>query len=238
MLKRLTGGVCLLCGLAAGIAGASEAVRKNFQAKFPQVTVESVTRTPVAGIYEVYAGGQIIYTDENVKYLFLDTTLVDVDAKVNLTRERMQRLSAIKFDALPLDLAFRKVVGNGKRKLGYFADPNCPYCKRFEQQELSKVTDVTVYIFLYPILSPDSVAKAKAVWCSKDRVKTWDDWMLRGVAPTGSGNCSTPVEKILAYGRKMNITGTPTLIFADGQRVPGMIPAAQLEQLLANAGGK
>lgn len=225
----------LLLACAATIAGASEAtVKAALQKKYPDIAVESVLKTPMAGIFEVYANGQLIYTDEKVAYLFTNASLIDTDNKVNLTEERMNRLTAIRFDQLPLDLAFKKVKGKGTRKLGYFADPNCGYCKRFEQ-ELAKVNDVTVYMFLYPVLGADSLEKSKSVWCSKDRVKAWDDWMLKGVAPTAPGGCDTPIEKILAFGRQKNISGTPTMFFTDGQRVPGAIPLDQLEQRLAAA---
>lgn len=225
----------LLLACAATIAGASEAtVKAALRKKFPDIAVESVLKTPLAGIYEVFANGQLIYADEKAVYLFTNASLIDTDKKVNLTEERMNRLTAIKFDQLPLELAFRKVKGKGTRKLGYFADPNCAFCKRFEQ-DLAKINDVTVYVFLYPVLGPDSLAKAQSIWCSKDRVKAWDDWMFKGIAPTTPGGCDTPIEKILAFGRQKNINGTPTLFFADGVRVPGAIPVDQIEQRLAAA---
>ena len=225
----------LLLGLASIVAGASETtVKAAMQKKYPQLPVQSVIRTPLAGIYEVYANGQLLYTDEKVGYLFINGSMIDADKKTNLTEERMNRLTAIKFSELPLDLAFKMVKGKGTRKLGYFADPNCGFCKRFEQN-LAKIDDVTVYVFLYPILSPDSMEKSKSVWCSKDRAKVWNDWMLNGVAPATAGTCDTPIEETLAFGRQKNISGTPTLFFADGQRIPGAIPADQIEQRLAAA---
>jgi len=231
----LLAAVSLLLGLTGAGAIASEAsVKAAMQKKYPQIPVESVIKTPLPGIYEVYANGQLIYTDEKVGYLFVNGSLIDVDKKTNLTEERMTRLTAIKFDQLPLDLAFKKVKGKGTRKVAYFADPNCGYCKRFEQS-LAAIEDVTIYVFLYPILSPDSTEKSKAVWCSKDRVKAWDDLMLNGTAPAAAGNCATPIDKILAFGKQKNVTGTPTLFFSDGQRVPGAIPLEQIEQRLAAA---
>jgi thiol:disulfide interchange protein DsbC len=235
MQKVVAVATLLLLACAATIAGASEAtVKAALQKKYPDIAVESVLKTPVTGIYEVFANGQLIYTDEKAAYLFTNASLIDTDNKVNLTEERMNRLTAIKFDQLPLDLAFKKVKGKGTRKLGYFADPNCGYCKKFEQ-ELAKINDVTVYVFLYPVLGADSLEKSKSVWCSKDRVKAWDDWMFKGIMPTAAGTCDTPIEKILAFGRQKNISGTPTLFFADGQRVPGAIPVDQIEQRLVAA---
>ncbi len=225
----------LLLACSATIAGASEAtIKAALQKKYPDIAVESVLKTPLAGIYEVFANGQLIYTDEKVAYLFTNASLIDTDKKLNLTEERMNRLTAIRFDQLPLDLAFKKIKGKGTRQLAYFGDPNCGYCKRFEQ-DLAKINDVTVYVFLYPVLGPDSMEKSKSIWCSKDRIKAWDDQLVNGIAPTAPGGCDTPIEKILAFGRQKNITGTPTMFFTDGQRVPGAIPVDQIEQRLVAA---
>lgn len=225
----------LLLTCVSAIAAASEAtVKAALERKYPQIPVDTVTRTPLPGIYEVYANGQLIYTDEKAGYLFINGSLIDVEKKLNLTEERMSRLTAVKFEQLPLDLAFRKVKGKGTRKLAYFGDPNCTFCKRFDQ-ELVKIDDVTIYMFLYPVLGPDSVAKAKSIWCSKDRVKAWDDHMLNGIAPTAAGTCDTPVEKIVEFGQQKKINGTPTMFFADGQRVAGTISNDQVEQRLAAA---
>jgi len=237
MLMQKVATVILVLSLAcaASAAVASEAtIKAALQKKYPDISIESVLKTPLAGIYEVYANGQLIYTDEKTAYLFTNASLIDTDKKVNLTEERMNRLTAIRFDQLPLDLAFKKVKGKGTRKLGYFADPNCGFCKRFEQ-DLAKINDVTVYVFLYPVLGADSLEKSKSVWCSKDRVKAWDDWMFKGIAPTAARTCDTPIDKILAFGRQKGISGTPTMFFADGMRVPGAIPVDQLEQRLVAA---
>ena len=234
MLIRLR--ICLYIALLFSSAAlASEAtVKQAMEKKYPGVTIESVARTRIPGIYEVFVNGGIVYVDENVNYIIMNGRLIDIERRTDLTEERMRVLTATKFDQLPLNLAFRMVKGNGKRKFAYFTDPNCPYCKRLDQA-LAKVTDVTVYLFLYPILSPDSVEKAKAVWCSKDRGKVYMDWMLNGNAPAASGSCDTPIEKILAFGRQKGISGTPTLFFADGHRTTGAVPADQLEKLLDGA---
>jgi len=221
--------------LIAAAAHANEAeVRKNMQARYPGIPVESVARTPLPGIYEVYAGGIVIYTDEKVNYLIAEGRLVDANTRTDLTAERLRKLRAIPFKELPLSQSFTIVRGNGKRKLAYFADPNCGFCKRFEQ-DLLTVNDVTIHVFLYPILSQDSVDKSRAVWCSKDRAKAWTDWMVKGVAPSSAGNCDTPVDKIVQYGRDKGISGTPTLILADGSRVPGALSATDLVKLMDEA---
>ena len=138
----------------------------------------------------------------------------------NLTEERLQKLTAIKFEDLPFSQAFKVVRGNGRRQLAIFEDPNCGYCKRFEQ-DLAKLDDVTVHVFLYPILSQNSVDKSKAVWCSNDRAKAWSDLMLGSGTPSMSRGCDNPVDKNLELGRRMRIDGTPTTFLANGQRIVG-----------------
>ena len=228
--------LCMAAGFLSGVAQANEAeVRKNMQARYPGIAVESVARTPLPGIYEVYANGVIIYTDEKVSHVIAEGRLVDTKTRTDLTAERLRKLQAIPFDSLPLQQSFKLVRGNGKRKLAYFADPNCGYCKKFEQ-ELQNLNDVTVHVFLFPILSADSFDKARSIWCSKDRAKAWTDLMLKDIAPKAAANCEAPLEKLVQYGQDKGIKGTPTLIFADGSRVPGTLPASDLSKLLDDAG--
>ena len=232
---RFVVAILLVAGWLSTAVHANEAeVRKNMQIRYPGIPVESVVRTPLPGIYEVYAGGIVIYTDEKVNYLIAEGRLVDANTRTDLTAERLRKLRGIPFSTLPLNQSFTIVRGNGKRKLAYFADPNCGYCKRFEQ-DLLAVNDITVHVFLYPMLSQDSVEKARAVWCSKDRAKAWNDWMLKGVVPAAARTCDTPIDKIVEFGREKNISGTPTLILADGSRVPGAISAADLVKLMDEA---
>ncbi len=217
---------------AASMAQADMAsVKKAIAEKFPEAggNIE-VTKTSF-GWYEVFAGGRLFYTDENVTYFFLGN-IVEAKTMSNITAQRLQKLTAIKFESLPLDYAIKTVKGNGKRKVAVFSDPDCPYCKRLEK-DLVKVTDVTIYTFLYPIesLHPDAERKSKAIWCSSNRQKAWDDFMLRDVAPADK-NCDTPIEEIQALGQKHKMNGTPTLVFADGRVVPGAIPTSDMETYL------
>ena len=205
-------------------------IKRTLEGRLGGVKIDSVTKTPYLGLYEVHIGNEIIYTDGKLSYIF-SGSIIDAKTMQNLTEKRMSELNAIKWENLPQDAAFKTVRGNGKRMLAVFVDPNCPYCKRFEK-DLAKVDDITVYTFLFPILSQDSRDKAQAVWCSADRSKAWNDLMLDGKLPAAA-HCDTPIGKNLEFARKNNITGTPTLIFASGQRVPGAVSAEQLEKLLA-----
>jgi thiol:disulfide interchange protein DsbC len=210
------------------------ALRKNLTDRLPNIgRIDEITRTPMAGLYEIRVGSDIFYSDEQGNYL-LNGQIIDTRAKRNLTEERVDKLLAVDFDQLPLKDAFVVVRGNGKRKLAVFEDPNCGYCKRFER-ELQKVENVTVYMFLYPILGPDSTEKSRAHWCAKDKAKVWQDWMVKGEpAPKADAACDVnALARNIEFGRKHKITGTPTLIFADGSRVPGAIGAAEIEKLLA-----
>lgn len=231
-MKQWMLGMALAAFCAVASAQNVEAeVRKAMQVRYPGIPVESVAKTPIPGIFEVYANGVVLYTDKEVNYVIAEGRLVDAKTRTDLTAQRMRTLQAIPFNTLPLDQSFKIVRGNGKRKVAYFADPNCGYCKKFEQ-ELVGAKDVTIHVFLFPVLSADSHDKARIVWCSKDKAKTWSDWMLKGVAPTGPATCDTPIDKIVQYGQQKGISGTPTLIFADGTRVPGMIPMADFNKLL------
>ncbi|EXI74560.1 MAG TPA: DsbC family protein [Candidatus Accumulibacter phosphatis] len=207
------------------------AVRKSLESKLGR-PLTSLTRTPYLGLYEAYADGQIFYTDEKVSVIIAGA-LIDGKSMKNITDERLQKLTAIKFSDLPLTLAVKQVRGDGKRVVATFEDPNCGYCKKLAK-DLAKLDNVTIYTFLYPILSPDSLEKSNRIWCAADKAKAWNDWMVDGKAPGGKGDCdTTAVKKTIEIGRKLAITGTPTIFFADGERVPGAIPLAKIEEKLA-----
>jgi len=223
----------LACSLVPAFAQEA-AIRKNLSEKFPAFAkIDEVSKTPMNGLYEVRVGFDIFYTDEQGNYL-LQGSLLDVRARKNLTEERVEKLSQVDFDKLPVNDAFKIVRGDGKRKLAVFEDPNCGYCKRFER-DLTNVNNVTVYLFLYPVLGPDSIAKSRNIWCAKDKVKAWNDWMLRNTTPANAECDVAPLKRNREFGQKYNITGTPTLIFANGSRAPGAISAEEVEKMLVAA---
>ena len=198
--------------------------------------VDSVTKLPVGGLYEVRVGTDIFYTDASGNYIIVGN-IIDLRSRENLTKKRVEALveaatPKLKFADLPLDSAIKIVKGNGKRQMAIFEDPNCVFCKRLEKS-MQEISDVTIYVFLYPVLGPDSLAKSKRVWCAADRGRAWSDWMERGTALTGDGACATPLDKNLELGKKLRVDGTPTIFFSNGKRVPGAIPADELAKLLA-----
>jgi thiol:disulfide interchange protein DsbC len=209
-----------------------ERIKTDLQKKFPNAQFDSVRKAGYGNLFEVTGGGEIFYTDDKTTFLLVGT-LVDTKTRENVTEARQRKLSAVPFESLPFDQAIKIVRGNGSRKIALFEDPNCGYCKRFEK-ELANVSDITIYVFLYPILSPDSTDKSASIWCAPDRQKAWLDYMVKDVSPTPA-KCPTPLDALLQFGQGKRITGTPTIFFEDGERVPGAMPMASFEKRLADA---
>ena len=236
-LMKLMKTVLLVATVATTLSTAAQeaTIRKNLAERIPQLQkIDEISKSPMPGLFEIRVNGtEIFYSDAEGNYL-VQGNLIDTRQRRNLTEERVDKLNAISFEALPLKDAFTIVRGNGKRKLAVFEDPNCGYCKKFER-DLQKVDNVTLHLFLYPILGADSVEKSKHIWCAKDKVKSWNDWMVRDQLPKSASCDTAAIERNVEFGRKYKISGTPTLIFADGSRVPGAIDAAQVEKHLTEA---
>ena len=191
--------------------------------------IDSIHKTEFSGLYEIHADGQVMYTDQSGKYLVVGH-IVDLETHKDYTNASLAEVNKINFADLPFDSSIKMVKGNGKRVIAVFEDPNCGYCKRL-RHELADMDNVTVYTFMYNILAADSSTKSKNVWCSPDRVKAWDDWMVSGKMPASApASCSAPNEKVYALGQKLHVTATPTIFFADGSRVPGYMERATLEE--------
>lgn len=225
----------LLATVSLGALAQEAAIRKNLAERLPNFPkIEEVSKTPMPGLFEVRVNqSDIFYTDEQGNFL-IQGALIDTRSRSNLTEQRVEKLNAIAYSDLPLKDAFTIVRGNGQRKMAIFSDPNCSFCKRLER-DLVKIDNVTVHLFLYPVLGADSAEKSRHLWCAKDPAKAYLDWMVRDVKPTAASCDSTAVDRNLEFGRKARITGTPTIIFADGTRVPGAIGAARVEKQLNDA---
>ncbi len=236
---RIRNCVLALClGWFVSAACADEAeVMKRVRERFPQSFVEKVFTTPYPGLYEVLMDNRLFYTDEQVSFVMVGN-LIDVKSSQNLTQQRLRKLTAIEWKDLPLDLAIRKVKGDGSRRLAVFSDPMCPHCIT-QERELAKITNVTIYTFLYPIerLHKGATERSRAVWCSPDRAKAWDDLLLNRVEPKAKP-CADPIAKIEALGTKLKVSVTPTLVFGDGTVVTGGIAAQQVEKHLVEAAKK
>jgi thiol:disulfide interchange protein DsbC len=234
----LTVAAILLSAVAAPTLGAnrvtdvSAAVQGTLKARFPDINVVSVKPTPVSGLYELYTGDNLVYTDAKGDFLIMGP-VVDTRSRRNLTSERMDEINAIDFGILPLDRAIKTVKGTGERTLAVFSDPECPYCKQLEK-ELSSVTDVTIYTFLFPLvdLHPEAPKRSVAIWCAEDRSQAWDQWMRERRLPEDRECDASAIDQNLKLGEELRVSATPTLFTATGRRLSGMHPAAEILKAL------
>jgi thiol:disulfide interchange protein DsbC len=226
--------IALLLALAATCALADDAqIRKVVESKLGGVKVEGIQPGPL-GLYEVRFRGpngmQVVYTDEHATHIFLGK-IYDTTSDRDLTEERMRKLNAINFGSLPLDQAVKIQRGNGKRVFAMFSDPFCPACRQFEKT-LQQVNDVTIYVFMFPVIRPELADASKAVWCSPDRAQAWIDVALRGKGPSAKPDCANPVQKNVELGKTLGVNSTPTLVFSNGERVAGGLRLADLTEIL------
>lgn len=213
----------------------TQQVRERFDERFPGLGVTEVTTTPFPGLFEVRIGTDFLYVDQEVNYV-LQGSLIDAKSRRDLTAQRVTDISRVDFSTLPLENAIKQVKGDGSRQMAVFEDPNCGYCKQLHRT-LESLDNVTVYTFLFPILSQDSHTRSRNIWCAEDSAAVWKQWMVGNQQPAVA-ECETPIESNLALGRSLLVTGTPAIFFADGSRVNGAIPADALEKKLADASAK
>ena len=230
--RRVASALVLGVVLAPSAFADEAAIRKNISERLPDFPkIDEVSKAAIPGLYELRVGTDILYTDEQGNYV-IEGPVIETKTRTNLTEQRVAKLTAIDFKALPLKDAMVWKQGTGERKLVVFADPNCGYCKKFEK-DLQAVKDVTVYTFLYPILGGDSPEKSKQIWCAKDNTKAWRDWMLKGMPATDSPQCDTSaLQRNTAFGQKHRIRGTPGLVFEDGRQQAGALNTEQIEKQL------
>ncbi|RTL02804.1 MAG: DsbC family protein [Proteobacteria bacterium] len=216
-------------------------IKADLVKQVPGLTqVDQVNPTKINGLYEVVVGRKIFYVSTDGKYAMFGN-LVDLGTKQSVTEQRMQELAKVDFSKLPLDLAVKQVVGDGSRKIAVFTDPDCPYCKMFEKQVVPQLNNVTVYSFMFPLpIHPDAATHAKQIWCSKDRAATWAAWMQKDTPLPTDTSCDTSgLDQIMKVGTELvQVDGTPTIIFENGQIAPGMLPAEQLNAKLDEVSGK
>lgn len=234
--------VAALTGIPwAGWAAPSKAditatLRQNIESRFPGAHVLDVQPSAIPGLYEIFMGDQIVYTDVAGDYVIIGS-MVDTQTKQNLTEARLNDHGRIDFNTLPLERAIKIVKGNGSRRFAVFSDPDCPFCQQLEKSLLS-VTDITMYVFLFPIASlhPQAPAKSHAIWCAPDRAQAWNQWMHEKKLPPAKSCAGDPIEPLQKLGDTLHINSTPTMFFADGHRVAGALPTAEIEKVLASAG--
>ena len=225
----------VLLGAATTASAADETfIRRVIEAKLNGARVDGIQPAPMPGWYEVrfrtQEGVRVIYTDEKAAHIF-SGNIYETRSDRDLTEDRLRVLNAIDFKALPLDLAVKVQRGNGKRVMAMFSDPYCPACRNFER-ELLQVNDVTIYVFMFPVIRPENADHSRGVWCSEDRPKAWLELALRGRPPVAKATCDNPVDKVLSLGRSLGVGSTPTLFLANGERYKGGVSAETLRTLL------
>ncbi len=234
MKKILIALAAALFAVSCGVQANPDDVKKELTKKFPDLKTERITKSGYSGLYEVFTGTEIFYTDEKVTFI-VTGSVIDTASRVNITETRLNKLTAIKFDELPFENAIKLVRGDGSRRIAIFEDPLCGYCKKFEA-DLNTIDNMTAYVFLYPILAQDSTTKSNAIWCAKDKLVAWQDWMLRNQAPApAAADCKTPIEQNVALGRKLRVNGTPATFFEDGERISGALPKETIEAKMVAA---
>jgi thiol:disulfide interchange protein DsbC len=220
-----------LCAAAA--TDPIETVRSSLHTHFPQLKIEDVRSAPMPGWYEVFTGSQLLYSDASGDHVFVGK-LIDTHTQKDLAEEQLEKRLTIDFGKLPFDRAIKIVKGDGSRRLALFEDPDCPFCRQLEQQ-LARVNNVTLYVFLFPLveLHPQARVHAHAIWCAADRGDAWTHWMLERREPGSSACQQDPIDQLQTLGADLNVTGTPTYFLDSGRRYEGVLAAAQLEELLS-----
>ena len=204
------------------------------------VVVDGVATSPIAGLVEVTSGMDVFYADPTGRYALVEGRLMDLQGKQDLTAAKLERLSHIDFQKLPFELAIKTVHGRGRRHLAVFEDPTCPVCRALHKF-LAQLPDVTLYTFVYPVVSPEAGPIARDVWCSPNRTALWDD-VMNGAAPPvstalgTSASCNTEaIDKTLVLGDQLHVFGTPTVFLSDGRRMVGATPPDEFLKALDGA---
>lgn len=225
----------VLLAMASAALGNEDRVRRMLEEKLGAGDqLESVRKAPFADLYEAVVrspNGAVIYYVDSRATVIIAGRVIDAGSGRDLTDERLRQLNAVRWESLPLQWAITMVRGDGRRKIAVLSDPNCPYCKRLEE-DLARLDDITVHILPYPVLGPESVRLTKSVWCSRDRVNAWNDLMFRRVEPSGGTDCDTPIEKLQAYGRSIRANSTPTWFLENGERYTGALPVEEVRRRL------
>jgi thiol:disulfide interchange protein DsbC len=220
----------------AGTPDTATTIKQTIESRFPGAHVLDVQPSAMPGLYEIFMGDQIVYSDAAADYIVMGP-MVDAQTHTNLTEARLNDRGKIDFSSLPLNRAIKIVKGNGSRQFAVFSDPDCPFCQELEKSLLS-VTDVTMYVFLFPIASlhPQAPARAHAIWCAKDRSQAWNDWMHDRKVPPAASCSGDPIDALQKLGDTLHINSTPTIFFANGKRQAGALSAKDLESALASSG--
>lgn len=211
-------GALLLALAAVSSAATNPAPDAAFRSAFPQIPFDSMTPTEITGLFEVVSGQNIFYYYPE-KDLIITGEIVGKDLK-SRTAERKGALAAKLVKDLPLDKAVK--VGEGKKVVIEFTDPDCPYCRKGSEY-FTKRTDVTRYIFFAPLAHPAAIKKIEYILSAENKAQAYDAMMFGQEIPATAKPASEAVKKLaqehMALARKVGIQGTPTFFIGDQQVV-------------------
>ncbi len=238
LLRAVVLAACALAAPALVSAQAAEPtiaqVRAALTKAMPGLPASSqIIKTPYGGLYEVDFDGKIFYTDASASFLIAGE-IFDTKTGTNVTQKRLEELRRVDWKTLPFKDSFKVVYGKGERQIAIFEDPYCPYCHKMEAT-LREMGNVTLHVFLIPIIRPESMGQARKIWCAPNRSKAWEAWMIdQTEPPAAAASCTDPLKANIALAQKLHIPATPTLIFMDGSRIEGALPKEEVEKKLAS----
>ena len=209
------------------------AMRKMLATMAPGTTPDSIKPAPIAGLYEVVYGTEIIYATEDGRYM-IHGDILDVPAHTNITEDRRTggRLKAINKISENKMIIF--APAKVKHTITVFTDIDCGYCRKLHSEIDSYLKEgIRVRYLSFPRTGLDtpSYYKAVSVWCAKDRKAALTS--AKKDEPVEQKTCDNPVKQEMALGEQVGVSGTPTIITESGHLLPGYMPAAQLAQMLA-----
>ena len=217
--------IFFLSFISLSVMSDEKELREVIKKTYPELTVKSIQKTDYNDLYEIFIGGQIIYSDKDFSFLIVEGRLVNPKTKEDITSSRLEEFNKVDFDSLPFKNAIKEVRGDGSRRIAVFSDVDCPFCRKLEKETISKLKNITIYTFLYPLaIHPDAKSKSKKIWCSKNKISAWNDYMLKNILPKNDGICDTPIEENLKLARTLGISSTPTIIVSSGKRIEGALP--------------
>lgn len=234
--------VAALTGLALASAhaetfvdkAAESAIRESFKSARPDLTIESVSKSEVQGLYRaVVQSGPTFYASPDGKYILLgemyeigENGIENVEEK-RLMPERKAALSTLSQD----DMIIFSPKGKTKAALYVFTDVDCGYCQKLHQ-EVPRLNELGIEVryLAYPRAgvgrqSP-TYNKMVSAWCADDPQKAMDILKQGGTVPNKT--CTNPVAEQYRLGAQLGVTGTPAIVTETGRLIPGYKPADQL----------
>jgi thiol:disulfide interchange protein DsbC len=225
----------IMAGLFS-IPGFAQTPEESLKTAFPQLKFDTLSPSTIKGVYEVSSPNGILYYSPEAECIFVGE-IITKDGR-NLTEIKHQELLSSnikgKLKEIPYDKAIK--IGTGKHTIIEITDPDCPYCRR-ASDFLSKRTDITRYVFFYPLpMHPNAKDKALYALCAKDKAKAYEEVMTGKLDDKQPKVCDNPqvpalLEAHIELAERLGIKGTP-FFFVDGQTAIFGADTQLLEKLL------